>query len=90
MQMLHVMTRHLETVRPGDMLMKAKEMMDAGGFRRLPPSSDRCSSDGRCFGRAWQRSNEPAGASWEPADPCASGTYEAEILTAGRRCSTCQ
>ncbi len=36
MQMLHVMTRHPETVRPGDMLLKAKEMMDAGGFRRLP------------------------------------------------------
>jgi len=36
MQMLHVMTRHPETVRPSDMLLKAKEMMDAGGFRRLP------------------------------------------------------
>jgi acetoin utilization protein AcuB len=36
MQMLHVMTRHPETIRPGDMLLKAKEMMDAGGFRRLP------------------------------------------------------
>ena len=36
MQMLHVMTRHPETIRPEDMLLKAKEMMDAGGFRRLP------------------------------------------------------
>ena len=36
MQMLHVMTRHPETVGPNDMLLKAKEMMDAGGFRRLP------------------------------------------------------
>jgi len=36
MQMLHVMTRHPETIRPSDMLLKAKEMMDAGGFRRLP------------------------------------------------------
>ena len=36
MQMLHVMTRHPETVRPSGMLLKAKEMMDAGGFRRLP------------------------------------------------------
>jgi acetoin utilization protein AcuB len=30
------MTRHPETIGPGDMLLKAKEMMDAGGFRRLP------------------------------------------------------
>jgi acetoin utilization protein AcuB len=36
MQMLHVMTRHPETIRPEDTLSKAKEMMDAGGFRRLP------------------------------------------------------
>ncbi|MDO8432613.1 MAG: CBS domain-containing protein [Candidatus Binatus sp.] len=36
MQMLHVMTKHPETVRSGDMLLKAKEMMDAGKFRRLP------------------------------------------------------
>jgi acetoin utilization protein AcuB len=36
MQMLHVMTRHPETVQPSDVLLKAKETMDAGGFRRLP------------------------------------------------------
>lgn len=35
MQMLHVMTKHPETLAPGDMLLKAKEMMDIGGFRRL-------------------------------------------------------
>jgi acetoin utilization protein AcuB len=35
MQMLHVMTKHPETIAPGDMLLKAKEMMDIGGFRRL-------------------------------------------------------
>jgi acetoin utilization protein AcuB len=35
MQMLHVMTKHPETIAPGDMLSKAKEMMDVGGFRRL-------------------------------------------------------
>jgi acetoin utilization protein AcuB len=33
--MLHVMTKHPETIGPGDMLLQAKEMMDAGGFRRL-------------------------------------------------------
>ena len=35
MEMLHVMTRDPETIRPGDMLLK-EEMIDAGGFRRLP------------------------------------------------------
>ncbi len=35
MQMLHVMTKHPETIAPDDMLLKAKEMMDSGGFRRL-------------------------------------------------------
>jgi acetoin utilization protein AcuB len=35
MQMLHVMTKHPETIAPGDQLSKAKEMMDVGGFRRL-------------------------------------------------------
>ncbi len=35
MQMLHVMTKHPETIGPGDMLLKAKEMMEAGRFRRL-------------------------------------------------------
>jgi acetoin utilization protein AcuB len=36
MQMLHVMTRNPERIRPDDTLLKAKEMMEAGGFRRLP------------------------------------------------------
>jgi acetoin utilization protein AcuB len=36
MQMLHVMTKHPETIGPDDLLSKAKEMMDAGNFRRLP------------------------------------------------------
>jgi acetoin utilization protein AcuB len=35
MQMLHVMTKHPETVAPGDMLLKVKEMMDIGEFRTL-------------------------------------------------------
>ena len=35
MQMLHVMTKHPETIAPDDMLSKAKEVMDVGGFRRL-------------------------------------------------------
>jgi acetoin utilization protein AcuB len=35
MQMLHVMTKHPETIAPGDMLLKGKEMMDIGRFRRL-------------------------------------------------------
>ena len=36
MEMIHIMTRHPETIHPDDTLAKAKEMMDAGGFRRLP------------------------------------------------------
>jgi acetoin utilization protein AcuB len=35
MQMLHVMTKHPETIGPVDLLSKAKEMMEAGKFRRL-------------------------------------------------------
>ena len=35
MEMLHVMTKHPETIGIEDMLLQAKEMMDAGGFRRL-------------------------------------------------------
>jgi len=42
MQMLHVMIRHPETIRPSDMLLKAKEMMDAGRFRRLPVVHEGC------------------------------------------------
>ena len=40
MQMLHVMTRHPESIAPRDLLLKAKEMMDAGGFRRLAVVED--------------------------------------------------
>ena len=36
MEMIHIMTRHPETIHPDDTLAKAKEMMDAAGFRRLP------------------------------------------------------
>lgn len=41
MEMIHIMTRHPETIHPDDTLAKAKEMMDAGGFRRLPVVKDR-------------------------------------------------
>src|ERR1700757_1984156 len=40
MEMLHIMTRHPETIGPDDTLAKAKEMMDVGGFRRLPVIKD--------------------------------------------------
>lgn len=40
MQMLHVMTKHPETIGPDDMLLKAKEIMDIGGFRRLTVVQD--------------------------------------------------
>ena len=40
MQMIHIMTRHPETIHPEDTLAKAKEMMDAAGFRRLPVVKD--------------------------------------------------
>jgi acetoin utilization protein AcuB len=40
MEMIHIMTRHPETIRPDDMLAKAKEMMDVAGFRRLPVVKD--------------------------------------------------
>ena len=36
MEMIHIMTRHPETINHDDSLSKAKEMMDVGGFRRLP------------------------------------------------------
>jgi acetoin utilization protein AcuB len=35
MQIVHVMTKHPETIAPDAPLFDAKEMMDAGGFRRL-------------------------------------------------------
>jgi acetoin utilization protein AcuB len=41
MEMIHIMTRHPETIHPDDTLAKAKEMMDAAGFRRLPVMKDR-------------------------------------------------
>jgi len=40
MEMIHIMTRHPETIRPEDTLAKAKEMMDVAGFRRLPVVKD--------------------------------------------------
>jgi acetoin utilization protein AcuB len=40
MEMIHVMTRHPETIGPDDTLVNAKEMMDAAGFRRLPVVKD--------------------------------------------------
>jgi acetoin utilization protein AcuB len=40
MEMIHIMTRHPETIHPDDTLSKAKEMMDVGGFRRLPVVKD--------------------------------------------------
>jgi acetoin utilization protein AcuB len=36
MEMIHIMTKHPETIQPDETLAKAKEMMDAAGFRRLP------------------------------------------------------
>jgi len=35
MQIVHIMTKHPENIGPHDALLKAKEMMDIGGFRRL-------------------------------------------------------
>jgi len=40
MEMIHVMTLHPETIGPADTLAKAKEMMEVGGFRRLPVVKD--------------------------------------------------
>ena len=40
MEMIHIMTRHPETIHPDDMLAKAKNMMDVAGFRRLPVVKD--------------------------------------------------
>lgn len=40
MEMIHIMTRHPETVSPDNTLAKAKEMMDVAGFRRLPVVKD--------------------------------------------------
>lgn len=40
MEMLHIMTRHPETIRPDETLAKAKEIMDVAGFRRLPVVSN--------------------------------------------------
>jgi len=40
MEMIHIMTKHPETINPDDTLAKAQEMMDAGGFRRLPVVKD--------------------------------------------------
>jgi len=35
MQMIHIMSKHPETINPDDNLAKASEMMQVGGFRRL-------------------------------------------------------
>jgi acetoin utilization protein AcuB len=40
MEMIHIMTKHPETIHPDDTLAKAQEMMDVGGFRRLPAVKD--------------------------------------------------
>jgi len=40
MEMIHIMTLHPETINADDPLAKAKEMMDAAGFRRLPVVKD--------------------------------------------------
>jgi len=40
MEMIHIMTRHPETIHPDDTLAKAKEMMNVAGFRRLPVVKD--------------------------------------------------
>jgi len=40
MQMIHIMTKHPETIHPDDTLAKALEMMEVGGFRRLPVVKD--------------------------------------------------
>jgi acetoin utilization protein AcuB len=40
MEMIHIMTKHPETINPEDTLAKAQEMMDVGGFRRLPVIKD--------------------------------------------------
>jgi acetoin utilization protein AcuB len=36
MEMIHIMTRHPESIGSDDTLEQAREMMQAGGFRRLP------------------------------------------------------
>jgi acetoin utilization protein AcuB len=40
MEMVHIMTRHPETIDANDTLAKAKQMMDVAGFRRLPVVTD--------------------------------------------------
>jgi len=40
MEMIHVMTRHPESIRWDDALETARQMMEAGGFRRLPVTRD--------------------------------------------------
>jgi acetoin utilization protein AcuB len=40
MEMIHIMTKHPETIHSDDTLAKAQEMMDVGGFRRLPVVKD--------------------------------------------------
>jgi acetoin utilization protein AcuB len=40
MEMIHIMTKHPETIHPDDTLAKAKEIMEVAGFRRLPVVKD--------------------------------------------------
>jgi acetoin utilization protein AcuB len=40
MQMIHIMTRHPETIRTDETLARAKEIMDVAAFRRLPVVRD--------------------------------------------------
>ncbi len=40
MEIIHIMSKHPETVEPGDTLAKASQMMEVGGFRRLAVVKD--------------------------------------------------
>ena len=62
MEMIHIMTRHPETVHPDDTLAKAKEMMDAAGFRRLPVVKD-----GEVVGMLTSATCEHIPVTWNPA-----------------------
>jgi CBS-domain-containing membrane protein len=57
MEMVHVMTRHPETIPPDETLAKAEEMMDVAGFRRLPVVKD-----GKIVGDAYRA--QPARTLW--------------------------
>lgn len=40
MQVIHIMSKHPETIGPDDTLAKAQQMMEAGEFRGLPVTKD--------------------------------------------------